>query len=246
MYEMKTYLWYCRIGKVTRRSQDRLRRIQRPMGIEPRAPELGPDDLLEAAEICRRTLTPVLDDDWSVPAGDLEWDCRRTLDHIADVMAIYSGYLASHARGRLPIMRNGDPSLSLADLPTVVGALTEVFTTVARATPSRTHAYHPAEMVDVSGYIAMECEEILLHTADIMQGLGRDFRPPDSLSARILRRLFPWAPTGGDTWLNLRWTSGRSALPDRERLGPDWYWHCAPLDEWDGTIKKRTAPPAWR
>jgi hypothetical protein len=59
-------------------------------------------------------------------------------------------------------------------------------------------------------------------------------------------RIFPWAPAEGDPWAALRWAAGRAALPDRERLGPDWYWHCAPLAEWDGTIKKRTTPPAWR
>jgi hypothetical protein len=47
-------------------------------------------------------------------------------------------------------------------------------------------------------------------------------------------------------WDGLRWAAGRAALPDREQLGPDWYWHCPPLSEWDGTIRKRTAPPAWR
>jgi hypothetical protein len=100
-------------------------------------------------------------------------------------------------------------------------------------------------MADVSSWIALACEEIVLHTDDIAQGLGLGYRPPDDLSTDVLARLFPWAPTGIDPWAALRWAAGRSALPDRERLGPDWYWHCAPLSEWDGTIRKRTAPPAW-
>ena len=99
-------------------------------------------------------------------------------------------------------------------------------------------------MADASGFIAMGCEEMLMHTADILQGLARPFRPPDDLTARVLARLFPWAPEG-DVWASLRWVSGRIALPDHARLGADWYWHCAPLDEWDGTVKKRRAPPAW-
>jgi hypothetical protein len=62
---------------------------------------------------------------------------------------------------------------------------------------------------------------------------------------RVVRRLFPWAPTDVDPWQALRWACGRTALPDRPRLGPDWWVHCAPLAEWDGTIKRRTSPPAW-
>jgi hypothetical protein len=67
----------------------------------------------------------------------------------------------------------------------------------------------------------------------------------DDLALPITRRLFPWAPNDVAPWAALRWAAGRAALPDRPRLGPDWYWHCAPLSEWDGTITKRTAPPAW-
>ena len=63
---------------------------------------LMPDDLPVAAAVCRQTLTPALAADWSVPAGDLEWDCRRTLDHIADVLAFYAGQLATRATARRP------------------------------------------------------------------------------------------------------------------------------------------------
>ena len=93
-------------------------------------------------------------------------------------------------------------------------------------------------MADVSGWIGMGCEEILLHTDDIARGLGLSYRPPHDLAARILARLFPWAPADVDPLDSLRWAAVRAALPDRERLGPDWYWHCLPLMEWDGTITK--------
>lgn len=204
-----------------------------------------PDDLLTAAALTRRTLAPALDRNWSVRAGDLDWSCRRTLDHIADSLALYAAYLATRARDRLPIARSGDPSLALPDLLTVVEAAAAVLTEVARVAPPGTRAFHPAGLADISGYVALGCEEILLHTDDIAQGLGLPFRPPDDLTSRVLTRLFPWAPAEGDVWAALRWATGRAALPDRPRLGPDWYWHCAPLAEWDGTITRRTAPPAW-
>jgi hypothetical protein len=159
--------------------------------------ELGPEDLRAAAAICQETLRPALDRDWSVRAGDLEWDCRRTLDHVVDTLFLYAAYLASRADGRLRPPRNGDPAASPDHLLNTVGLAAVVLAEVARAAPEETRAFHPAGMADI------------------------------------------------DPWDALRWASGRAALPGRDRLGPDWYRHCAPLGEWDGTIRKRTAPPAW-
>ena len=208
-------------------------------------PMLTPDDLLLAATACREALTPALAADWTVPAGDLDWDCRRTLDHVADALAFYAVHLATRATARRTPARNGDPARFPADLLTVVEATAAVLAEVVRAAPPGTRAFHPAGLADPESFLAMGCEEILIHTGDVAQGLAQPFRPPPELTARVLRRLFPWAPTDVDPWTALRWASGRAALPDRPRLGPDWYWHCTPLAEWDGTVKRRTVPPAW-
>ena len=133
-------------------------------------PELVPADLMTAARVCRETLTPALDRDWSRPAGDLEWDCRRTLDHIVDTLFLYAAYLASRGTERLSPPRNGDPSASPAQLLTSVGAAAAVLTEVARAAPPGTRAFHPAGMADVSGWVGMGCVEILIHTDDIARG----------------------------------------------------------------------------
>jgi len=207
--------------------------------------ELKPDDLMAAARVCQETLQPALNRDWRVKAGDLEWDCQRTLDHIVDTLFLYAAYLASRGSERLSPPRNGDPSASPVQLMTTVGAAATVLAEVARAAPPGTRAFHPAGMADVSGWIGMGCAEILLHTGDIALGLELSYRPPGDLAASVLARLFPWAPDDVDPWDSLRWAAGRTALPGRGRLGADWYWHCPPLSEWDGTIKKRTAPPAW-
>ena len=207
---------------------------------------LTPEDIHTAAAFCRTTLEPALDREWSVLAGDLEWDCRRTLDHVADALFFYAALLATRATERVPPPRNGDPSASPAQLLATVEAAAAILADVIRAAPSGTRAFHPAGMADATGWLGMACEEILLHTDDIAQGLEIPFRPPDDRCLRIAARIFPWAPAGGDSWAALRWAAGRAGLPDRERLGPDWWWHCAPLSEWDGTIRRRTTPPAWR
>lgn len=211
---------------------------------------LNPEDLLAAAGCCREALTPALRsehaDGWQRPAAELTWSCRRTLDHIPDALAFYALHLATRAPARRPFLRDGDPAASPADLLSVVEGMAAVLAEVATAAPATVRGYHGAGMADPEGFVAMGCEEILIHTNDIARGFGLPFQPPAELTGRLLARLFPWAPTGIEPWDALRWASGRTALPDRERLGPDWYWHCAPLSEWDGQIKRRDSPPGWR
>src|ERR671916_1134168 len=162
--------------------------------------ELVPADLITAARLCRETLAPALNRDWSAPAGDLEWDCRRTLDHIVDTLFLYAAYLASRVTERLSPPRNGDPTASPAQLLATVGAAAAVLSEVARAAPPGTRAFHPAGMADVSGWIGLGCVEILLHTDDIARGLRLPYRPPDELSSRVRARLFPWVPADIAPW----------------------------------------------
>jgi hypothetical protein len=94
----------------------------------------------------------------------------------------------------------------------------------------------------------MGCDEVLVHTHDIAMGLELPFTPSPDLCRRVLARLFPWAATtltDVEPWSALLWANGRGALPQHPQLDPDWYWHCAPLDEWSGAVQTRTAPPAW-
>lgn len=209
-------------------------------------PLLRADDLLRAAAACRSALEPGLDRDWSVPAGDLDWSCRRTLDHIADTHVFYAAHLAARATARVVSPRNGDKARTPKDLLGVVETTAAILGDVARAAPVDARGFHGAGMADAEGFLAMGCAETLIHTYDIAQGLDLPFAPPDDLAAAVVRRIFPWTAIDGDGWDALRWSCGRIALPGRERLGPDWYWQCAPLAEWDGTIRTRTSPPKWR
>jgi uncharacterized protein (TIGR03083 family) len=208
--------------------------------------ELLPEDLLAAIAATRQALETALDADWSVPAGSLDWTCRQTLDHIPNALLFYGTHLATRARERRTPVRNGDPSLAPADLLRVAEAAAAILAELVRAAPPDARAFHPAGLADPSGFVAMGCTEIMIHTADIAEGLGIPYQPPAALPPRVLRRIFPWAPAEGDAWATLRWASGRAPLDDRERLASDWYWHCAPLAEWDGTVKRRQVPPAWR
>ena len=210
------------------------------------APALLPEDLTAAAALCRETLIPVLDRDWSVPAGDLEWSCRRTLDHIVDTLLFYASQFASRANERRPPPRNGDQDATPAVLLEVLPQAAAILAEVARAAPPEARGFHPAGVADAAGFLGMGCEEVLMHTHDVALGLGVPFAVPAPLAAKVLARIFPWAPANVTAWESLQWCAGRSALPDRPKQDALWYWHCAPLSEWDGTIRRRAAPPQWR
>lgn len=210
------------------------------------ADEVGREDLRAAVGSCVETLQPVIGLDWETRAGDLDWTCRRTLDHMTNAMVFYSAQLAMRATQRLPPIRNGDDSKSPAELLTCVQTAGAILGELIAAAPPDARGFHPAGMADRSGFAAMACDEVLIHTADIAAGLGLDAQPPEELCRRVIARLFPWAPPGLDPWQTLRWLNGRASLPEQPRLDPNWFWQCAPLSEWDGTIKRRTAPPGWR
>lgn len=210
------------------------------------ATDLTPEDLLAAAAICKQTLVPALDRDWSILAHDMEWSCRRTLDHLPDVMLFYAAHLATRATSRLLPPRDGDPDRTPAELLEILQSTAAILADVVRAAPPGTRAFHGAGMADATGWLGMACEEILMHTDDIARAFGIAYQPPEALVIKILARIFPWAPVDVPAWESLRWCSGRIALPNRERQDALWYWHCAPLAEWDGTIRRRVVPAMWR
>ncbi len=199
----------------------------------------GPEDIAAVAEASHALLAPLADRDWSVGAGDLEWDCRETLDHVAGVQVFYAAHAANPSQERLPAARRDNPRQSTVELVTVHRALANVLAAVLRSMPDDARGWHPAGMADRYGFAAMSCTEILVHTNDIAQGLGVDFTPPTDVAARTLARLFPWVPAEPDPWQALLYAAGRTPLGDKERRAPDWSWQCAPLSEWDGRVRVR-------
>jgi hypothetical protein len=194
-----------------------------------------PDDLRRAVTTVADTLAPHVAADWSVNAGDLEWTCRETLDHSIDALLWYAGNLAMLTEKSRQDVRDGDANGSVARLLDSLVSSGHILGRVAEATPPGGRGYHGAGLADAAGFLAMGCDETLVHANDVCMGLGVEFRPPEDICERLVPRLFPWAPEHPDPWERLLWCNGRMALPDRERLGPGWGWWCAPLDEWDGT-----------
>ncbi|MFG1923097.1 maleylpyruvate isomerase N-terminal domain-containing protein [Cryptosporangium sp. NPDC048952] len=180
---------------------------------------MNAEDLERAVEVMSEVLRPALDDDWSVPAGVLEWSCRETLAHIAHDLFAYAAQLAGRRLSRyLPqdlVMRAEATTTDVLAAAEASGAL---LTTTIRAADPETRAWHYGPC-DPCGFAALGVAEILVHTHDITQGLGIPWHLPAELGAAALRRLAPDA----DPDL-LRYTG---------RLGDvgEWHWHAARPDQ---------------
>jgi hypothetical protein len=200
------------------------------------AEPVTPEHVRRAAAICRSTLTPALEEDWSVPAGALTWTCRETLDHVSDALGFYCGQLSTHADSQRPRFRNGDPGATIPALFDAIDSGVAMLGAIATANPPPVRAFHRMGFSDAEGFLAMACEEILVHTWDIAQGLGLTLAAPEDLSRAVLHRIFPWAPTDSSAWESQLWCSDRIALPGKGKI-ESWGWHGAPIDEWDGQMQ---------
>ncbi|MEY2472137.1 MAG: hypothetical protein QOK28_1466 [Actinomycetota bacterium] len=195
---------------------------------------LGPDDLIAVADDCVDALTPLIDRDWDTPAAGLEWSCRQTLEHLGALS--YAPILALRAPSLPKFGFSVFPDLPVDWLLPTARTNAAVVAEVARAAPLDARAWHPAGMADPSGFIAMMADELVVHTHDIATALGDDYRPDSAVTRALLDRLFPWWPQDAEPWDALLWAHGRTDLPGHPSPGADWLWHCAPVDEWDGTI----------
>jgi hypothetical protein len=210
--------------------------------------ELKPEQLLAAASSVSGALEPFVEEDWAaVPAGELTWDVRQTITHVCNAVGWYAAHLATRSTRRLRFDYLAHHDASNRELLNVLEAASATLEQVAAAAPPDARAYHTAGMADSGGFLAMACDEILVHGWDAIRGLGGEFRAPTALAGRVLARLFPWAPIDTDPWTGLLWANGRLDLPGQApRPGPDWIWHCAPLEEWDGTVPRQDSHPPTR
>jgi hypothetical protein len=114
--------------------------------------EVTPDDLLEAAAATHQTLAPFVARDWSVQAGDLTWDVRRTVAHVCDALGWYAAHLAMQSACRLRFDFRPHPRASNDQLLDVLTAAAATLAAVARAAPPGARAYHNHGMADTSGF----------------------------------------------------------------------------------------------
>jgi hypothetical protein len=206
------------------------------------------DDVVQAVDAVTGMLAsaPRSAPPWLRRAGQLRWPCRNTLAHMVDCL---NWYAANLARRSTSDVESPDiaPTLRPSRLVDGLGSAGALLAAAVTAAEPDDRGWHPFGRADRSGFAAMGCDEVLVHGFDLATGLGRPGKPlpfdvPAELAGRVARRLFPWSPDDEDPWTTLLWANGRVALGARppERR---WLWHCAPLAEWDGRIRRMGAAP---
>jgi hypothetical protein len=206
--------------------------------------ELSTDRLQEASAWSVRQWTEHLDDLGGERSAAVGWTPRRTVDHLIDTAFLYSAYVARRATARLPPPRNGDPSLVGSDLVDALVSGMAILVSTLDGMDDGERAFHPSGLADRSGWIGMACTEVLVHTADAVPGAAAD-PAMDPLAGQVVDRVLPWAPGDYPGWDRLLWATGRADLGHRPPEPDDWWWQSAPLREWDGQPRRRTAPPQW-
>ena len=201
---------------------------------------------LAAASACRRALEPYVEDDWAVQAGHLAWDVRQTITHVCDAVGWFAAHLAFRSPRRLRFDFHAHRDASNAEMLDVLEAAAATLGQLARAAPADARAYHNTGMADADGFLAMGCDEILVHgwrsaasgrvrcaggprRAPAPQALALGSHRSGALAGPALRK---WA----------RRPSGTARRP-----GPDWVRQCA-RPSTSGTARSRakmpTRPPA--
>jgi uncharacterized protein (TIGR03083 family) len=190
-------------------------------------------DVLLAADACEERLSVAASGDWSRSVPGLEWTVTQTVAHAANGPLWYALDIWSGEGDEAAFDVSVEADASNAALIVSLRNAARVCAASLDAAAPTVRGFHPDGSPDPSGFAAMACDELLVHTYDAAQGLGLPFSADPTLAGRVLARLFPWHEIGNDPWATLLWANGRIDLPGR----PDqrgWQWHPAPLTEWTG------------
>ncbi|AXB44119.1 maleylpyruvate isomerase N-terminal domain-containing protein [Amycolatopsis albispora] len=197
------------------------------------------EDVETAVGLALATLGDAPAEKWENPAGTLTWTCWETAEHLADDLFAYAAQLGLR-RGpvdryvpfelirRRPEAPDGvvfaDRSSGPSGLLQVLESCGALLASMVRTAPPTARGFHVHGAADASSTAGMGVVEVLVHTHDLALGLGVPWTPPEDLCDRVLRRLFPDAPTDTPRWATLLWATGRGTLPGLARV-ESWRWY---------------------
>jgi hypothetical protein len=175
------------------------------------------DEFAALADFSIDALTQVVDADWTTRAGVLEWSCWRTVDHMVDCLFSYAMQIGARAQfGFLPFEElHAKPDAAPLDLVAGLRSVTALLVAVVRDSPGTVTASDGVFELSLSDWCARAAYELILHTHDVVCGLGRELDPPLELCRVILESDALWmldseqAKSGSDPWAALLLGSGR-------------------------------------
>jgi hypothetical protein len=163
----------------------------------------------------------------------MDWTVARVVAHAAQGPLWYAFDLSAGGSELSPLEITVRPDAKPADLVRTLSTTANMAAAVIDTAGPTATGFHPWGQSDPSGFAAMACDELLVHTDDAARGLGLTFEPDATvatIASRTLRRLFPDVelPDDVDPWRALLWANGRIELPGRPRR-TKWQWHAASL-----------------
>ncbi len=198
---------------------------------------MGPSgvDIARSADAVSAFLQGTDPELWSNEIPELGWTVSEAVAHAAEGCLWYAIDLAAGGLDLQTVAHSVRSDRPSSELIATVRTYASILIDVVEAVPANQRGFHPQGLADPSGFAAMGCDELLVHTWDAARGLGMDFFPPPhggrgrptsplSLDGERSRSAVAEAPCGPMVESNSRINLGSS----------NWKWHCLPLSEWDG------------
>jgi hypothetical protein len=162
-----------------------------------------------AAAATVAALRPGVDADWSVRAGDLEWSVDRTIAHMTGAVGKYAFYLSSRSTRHVAVrVWPADDATRQERLEAIEGCAAALAGVAATALPDA-FGFHVTGMRNAGEFVAMACEELLVHTYDVTCGLELPYEPPEELCRLVIEHCYPGQDVQHPVWPFLVWLSGR-------------------------------------
>lgn len=171
----------------------------------------------QALVLATARLHDSVDVDWSSRAGVLDWTCRQTIDHLIDCLFSYALQIAAGSPGPfLPFEElHALPDATNMDLLAGLQGVGELFCRALEAAPSGTCAGDGLVELSAEGWAQRGAYELLVHTHDVLSGLGESFVPPGALCSWVAASEGLWmldrnrAALARTSWETLLVGSGR-------------------------------------
>lgn len=164
---------------------------------------------MAAAAVVAAALRPGVDADWSVRAGDLEWSVDRTIAHMTGAPAKYAFYLSSRSTRYVAVRVMPAEDATRPERLEAIEACAAALAGVATTAPKEAVGFHISGMRTTEQFLAMACEELIVHTYDATRGLGLPYEPPEELCRLVIEYMYPGRDVQRPMWPYLVWLSGR-------------------------------------
>src|SRR5215471_275667 len=125
------------------------------------------DDVRLAARASSKYLRSVIDNDWSRPIPELDWTVCDAIRHMIGGTVMYPIDLCASGAHLHTLKIHTRAESSNADLVLTLEASAAVLAHAIDGSPDDLRGYHPYGRADPSGFAAMGCDEILVHTDDV-------------------------------------------------------------------------------